>query len=117
MKLKLILAMSVILSAVSYATLPHAAISTTEKSTKICSLVNDTIILKTPCMVDKSSMVISFEVDLSERRTAMLCGSIKRIAYANGWRLPSEWKIQINSKQSGAMLASECAYKSTDLFG
>lgn len=88
-----------------------------DKSQKICSLINDTIILTTPCAVNESAQVISFEISLDARRAGMLCGSIKRIAYANGWRLPTEWKIQVKSQKTGDELLAECAYKPTDLFG
>lgn len=88
-----------------------------DKPKEICSLINDTMILTKSCEVDTSAQVISFEISLKSRRAAMLCGSIKRIAYANGWALPTDWTIKVDSATAPDEPSAECAYKSTDLFG
>lgn len=95
----------------------QAAISADEKSDKICSLVNDTMIISEKCTVDKAGKTVSFGIELETRRAVMLCLSLKRIAYSNGWNLPTDWVIQVNSKNAGKMSKAECAYKETDLFG
>lgn len=117
MKLKFVSALCLIVSSLTLTTFSVANATTLEKSEKICSLLNDTITLTTPCMVDAAKRTISLEITLKNRRAGMLCGSIKRIAYANGWALPFDWKIQIKSTDTPKEPSAQCAYKSTDLFG
>lgn len=116
MKSKFILAFFLVV-ATNFAAVNFANAAELDKPAEICSLINETIILSTPCKVDTANRVISFEIKLTIRRAGMLCGSIKRIAYANGWALPFDWKIQIQSTDVNGMPIAECAYRSTDLFG
>lgn len=117
MKIKILMALSLTLSISGSAAITQAAISADEKSDKICSLINDTMILANKCTVDKAAKTVNFGISLEPRRAIMLCLSLKRIAYSNGWNLPTDWKININAEKSGEMSKAECAYKETDLFG
>ena len=92
-------------------------INNTQKSNEICSLINDTIILKTPCSVDQLNKTINFEISLNAKRASSMCGSVKRIANASGWSLPNAWEIQIKTTETGDKSVAKCSYQPGEIFG
>ncbi|MGL1920930.1 MAG: hypothetical protein OCD03_07880 [Hyphomicrobiales bacterium] len=117
MKLKLLVALTLVTLTLGSIGASQATITADEKSEKICSLLNDTMVLSEKCKVDKANKTLSFTTDLEQRRAIMLCMSVKRIAYSNGWNLPTDWTIKVAIKQPEKMSKIECSYKATDLFG